>query len=292
MSRVFHRPAPVSDTPVISTANPPRIRRWPLPPLLQATLAVHLGAAGLACAMPALWPQALAALAANHAVLAFTGLWPRSTALGDNLLRLPAASAARGEIALTIDDGPDPEVTPRVLDLLDAAGAKATFFCIGQRAREHAALAREIVRRGHSVQNHSLAHRHTFSLLGPRAMRREIVAAQEALTQACGQAPGLFRAPAGLRNPFLAPVLHHLGLRLASWTRRGFDTRTRDPQQVLDRLQRGLRAGDILLLHDGHAARTAGGEPIVLAVLPRLLQAIAQQRLRCVTLPQALRDAD
>ena len=292
MSPVSRRPAPVSDTPVISTATPTRARRWPLPPLLQATAAVHAGAAGLTLAAPALWPHALAALVANHAVLAFTGLWPRSTALGANVLRLPTASAARGEIALTIDDGPDPEVTPRVLDLLDAAGAKATFFCIGARAREHADLAREIVRRGHSVQNHSLAHRHTFSLLGPRAMRREIVAAQDALAQACGQVPGLFRAPAGLRNPFLAPVLHHLGLRLVSWTRRGFDTRTRDPRLVLDRLLRGLRAGDILLLHDGNATRTADGIPIALAVLPGLLQAVAQQGLRCVTLPQALRDAD
>lgn len=291
MSRFLCRPAPVSDTPVISTATPSRARRWPLPPLLQATAAVHLGAAGLLLAAPALWPHALVALVANHAVLAFTGLWPRSTALGDNVLCLPAASAARGEIALTIDDGPDPQVTPRVLDLLDAAGAKATFFCIGARARDHAGLAREIVRRGHSVQNHSQVHRHTFSLLGPRAMRREIVAAQDTLAQACGQVPDLFRAPAGLRNPFLAPVLHRLGLRLVSWTRRGFDTRTRDPQQVLDRLQRGLRAGDILLLHDGHAARTTDGEPIVLAVLPHLLEAIAQQGLRCVTLPQGLRDA-
>lgn len=281
----------MSDTPVISTATPSPTRRWPLPPLLQATAAVHVAAAGLCWAAPSLWPHALAALVANHALLAFTGLWPRSTALGDNVLRLPAESAARGEIALTIDDGPDPQVTPHVLDLLDAAGAKATFFCIGRQALAHPALAAEIVRRGHSVQNHSLAHRHTFSLLGPRAMRREIQAAQHALAQACGQPPVLFRAPAGLRNPFLAPVLHHLGLRLVSWTRRGFDTRTRDPRQVLARLQRGLRAGDILLLHDGHAARTADGEPLVLAVLPPLLHAIREQGLVCVTVPHALRHA-
>lgn len=281
----------MSDTPVISTATPTPARRWPLPPLLQASAALHVAAVAVACAAPALWPHALAAVAANHAVIALTGLWPRSTALGQNLLGLPADAAARGEIALTIDDGPDPEVTPRVLDLLEAAGAKATFFCIGARALAHPALAAEIVRRGHSVQNHSLAHRHTFSLLGPGAMRREIVAAQDALASTCGQAPVLFRAPAGLRNPFLAPVLHHLGLRLVSWTRRGFDTRTRDPLRVLARLTRDLRGGDILLLHDGHAARTAQGEPLVLAVLPPLLQAIREQGLSCVTVPQALRHA-
>jgi len=264
--------------------------RWPLPPLLQVTAALHACAAGLLCIGPRLWPQALAMLIANHLLLAFTGLWPRSTALGDNILRLPQPAIDRGEIALTIDDGPDPEVTPRVLDLLDAAGARATFFCIGERARRHPELAREIVLRGHSVQNHSLVHRHHFSLLGPRAMRREIIGAQEALARASGHGPSLFRAPAGLRNPFLAPVLHQLGLRLVSWTRRGFDTRTRDPRKVLERLVHGLAAGDILLLHDGNAARTIQGQPLVLAVLPQLLAVAQRQGLRCVTLPHGLGD--
>ena len=73
-------------------------------------------------------------------------------------------------------------------------------------------------------------------------------------------------------------MLHHLGLRLVSWTRRGFDTRERDPRQVLQRLARGLAAGDILLLHDGNAARTAQGQPVVLAVLPLLLQELQRGR--------------
>ncbi|HZY19966.1 MAG TPA: polysaccharide deacetylase family protein [Ramlibacter sp.] len=274
---------------MIPTTVQARPGRWPLPPLLQASAAVHLGAAGAFLASPGLWPHAAGAVALNHLLLAATGLWPRSTALGDNLLRLPPEAVQRGEVGLTIDDGPDPQVTPRVLDLLDAAGARATFFCIGARARRHPDLVREIVRRGHSVQNHSLVHRHHFSLLGPGPMRREIVRAQEALAQAAGQAPTLFRAPAGLRNPFLAPVLHGLGLRLVSWTRRGFDTRERDPVRVLQRLTRGLAAGDILLLHDGNAACTAQGEPVTLAVLPTLLADIQRRGLRCVTLPQALR---
>ena len=259
-----------------------------MPPLLWATAWLHAGAGLAVLAVPAQWPWALAVLALNHALITGLGLWPRSTALGANLLRLPEASAARNEIALTIDDGPEPAVTPAVLDLLDAAGARATFFCIAERARRHPELVREIVRRGHDVQNHSHAHSHRFSLLGPRGLAREILAAQAVLTEVAGEAPRFFRAPAGLRNPFLAPVLHGMGIALASWTRRGFDTRERDPQRVLQRLTRGLAAGDILLLHDGNCARDAQGRPVVLTVLPALLDELHRAGLVPVTLSHAV----
>lgn len=261
---------------------------WKPTPTLQASLVVHAGAALGTLLAPAAWPWALAALAANHVVLTTAGLLPRSSLLGPNLTRLPAAAAARREIALTIDDGPDPEVTPRVLDLLDAAGARASFFCIGWRAREQPALCREIVARGHRIENHGDSHSKAFATFGPHRMRADIAAAQATLTEISGQAPRFFRATAGLRNPFLDPVLHGLGLQLAAWTRRGYDTRTGDPDLVHARLTRQLAAGDILLLHDGHAARAADGRAVILAVLPRLLQTLAERQLHPVTLTHAL----
>jgi peptidoglycan/xylan/chitin deacetylase (PgdA/CDA1 family) len=91
-----------------------------------------------------------------------------------------------------------------------------------------------------------------------------------------------------LRNPFLAPVLHRMNLSLVSWTRRGFDTREGDAATVLARLEKNLKAGDILLLHDGHAARTAAGRPVVLDVLPPLLARIRAVDLHAVTLPEAM----
>jgi peptidoglycan/xylan/chitin deacetylase (PgdA/CDA1 family) len=129
---------------------------------------------------------------------------------------------------ITIDDGPEPEVTPQVLDLLDAHGQRATFFCIAERVLKHPALAREIVRRGHSIQNHTAQHRHNFSFLGPRGFAARDRARPGHAREITGQRPTFFRAPAGLRNPFLEPVLHRLGLSLVSWTRRGFDTREGD----------------------------------------------------------------
>ena len=262
-------------------------RRWRPTVFIRLSLALHLLAALVLIAAPSLWPWALGAVIGNHVLIALAGLWPRSHWLGPNWSRLPAAAAARHEIALTIDDGPDPVVTPQVLELLERYGAKATFFCIGARAAQYPELCRDIVRRGHAVENHSQHHWHNFSLLGPAGFAREITAAQHTLSAITGQPPGFFRAPAGLRNPFLQPVLARLGLRLASWSVRGFDTCTRDAPTVKKRLLRGLSAGAIVLLHDGNAARTSAGQPVILQVLPAVLQCAADAGLRCVTLRAA-----
>lgn len=260
---------------------------WRPTPLIAASLALHAGAAGALLWQPTAWPWWLGGLVADHALLTAAGLWPRSRLLGPNWTHLPQAAAARFEVAITIDDGPDPEVTPRVLELLERYSARATFFCIGHQARRYPALCREIVARGHAVENHSQHHHHSFSLRGPRALACEVDAAQQTLAEITGVTPRFFRAPAGLRNPFLEPVLHRRGLRLASWTRRAFDTRQRDPARVLATLSRDLAGGDILLLHDAHAARTLSGQPVILDVLPGLLAAIRRQGLHTVTLADA-----
>lgn len=267
-------------------ALPAAVAPWPWPPLLRASVLLHAAATGAALLVPGAAPWALGGVVANHALLTAAGLWPRSRLLGPNLTRLPGAAGDR--VALTIDDGPDPQATPAVLELLAAHGVRATFFCIAERARAHPALLREIVAGGHSVQNHSLRHRHDFSLLGPRALERELAAAQDLLGGLAGAAPHCFRAPAGLRNPFLDPVLHRLGLHLVSWTRRGFDTREADPQRVLARLTRRLAGGDILLLHDGHARRSAAGHAVLLDVLPPLIERCRAAGLHAVTLHDAV----
>lgn len=275
---------PTSPTPA---AEAPRPRPYRPPALVRGSLALHLAAGAAWAVRPHLWPWALGAVVADHLVLTAAGLWPRAGLLGPNWTRLPADAAARAEIAITIDDGPDPEVTPALLGLLESHGARASFFCIGERVARFPHLVREIAARGHGVENHSQRHLHSFSLLGPRALAAEIERAQQCIAATTGTAPRFFRAPAGLRNPFLEPVLARAGLTLVSWTRRGFDTVSHDPVRVLARLTRGLRAGDILLLHDGHAARTAAGVPLALEVLPRLIETVRRAALRPVTLRAA-----
>jgi peptidoglycan/xylan/chitin deacetylase (PgdA/CDA1 family) len=258
--------------------------RWLPSPFLRYSAGFQLVGGVAAWLAPDGLPFLAGALAANHAIVVGASLWPKSPLLGPNRVRLPESAVARGEIALTFDDGPDPEITPKVLQVLDAYGAKASFFCIAAKAAAFPELIEEIVRRGHSIENHTYRHAPTFALNGVRASRREIAQAQAVLTELAGQRPRYFRAPAGMRNPWLQPILGQLGLELVSWTRRGFDTVCREPRKVERRLLRSLGAGDILLLHDGSSARDAVGTPVVLEVLPRLLDAIAQRDLKAVAL--------
>ena len=252
--------------------------------MIKLSAGFHAVAAAALAVAPARWPLIGGALILNHLALSAAGTLPRGRLLGPNLSRLPAAGAG-SRVALTFDDGPDPEVTPRVLDLLDDHGARASFFVIGRRAAAHPDLARETVRRGHRLENHTYRHSNAFAFGGPRTLGREIDRAQKCLERLAGRRPRYFRAPVGIVNPWLDPILARRDLALVSWTRRGLDSVERRPCRVAARLLDGLSAGDVLLLHDGNAARDRGGSPVVLQVLPRLLDALAENGLRGTCLP-------
>ncbi len=265
-----------------------RYLNWNPAPFLKISMLLVASAGVATLWRPTMWPWLAGIAGLNHIAMTIAGLWPRSSLLGPNLLNLPQAAAQRGEVAITIDDGPDPEVTPKVLEILDRYKARASFFCIGTLAERHPDLCRDIVRRGHTIETHSRHHNVLFSLFGPRKMYREVQHAQAVLTGIIGQTPRFFRPSAGLRNFFLDPVLARVGLLLVTWSKRGFDTRETNPDTVLRRLVHDLKAGDILLLHDGNAAKTPAGTPVILDVLPRLLDHLAQAGLRPVTLHSAL----
>jgi peptidoglycan-N-acetylglucosamine deacetylase len=270
-----------------SPGNPEgRRRTWRPGIAIWLSAGFHLGALVALLARPSWWLQILAAVFLNHVLLGLIGSWPKSRLLGDNMLRLPDAAASRNEIALTFDDGPDPDVTPKVLDILDAHHAKASFFVIGDKAAAHPELIREIVRRGHSIENHSRGHSNVYGFFMWTALRKDIGAAQDIIAGITGRPPVFFRSPMGIRNPMLDPVIAHLGLRYITWTRRGFDTVAGDPAAVLKRLTHNLAAGDILLLHD---RRSLARRAIVLEVLPALLDRIAAAGLKPVSLPSAMR---
>lgn len=254
-------------------------RRWRPAPAIRFSILLH-GAGAVCLALDAeAWPLVLAALAANYLLLTALVFSTRGSLLGPNIDRLPAAAAARGEVCLTFDDGPHPAVTPRVLEILERYQAKASFFCVGEKAQAHPEIVREIVRHGHSVENHSYHHSCAFALYGVSLTRREVELAQATVAAIAGRAPEFFRSPAGFRSPLLDFVLTMAGLRYVSWTRRGFDAVSTDPARVLARLTSGLAAGDVLLLHDS--------TPVALAVLPALLELLAARGLKSVSLPGA-----
>ena len=155
------------------------------------------------------------------------------------------------KILITIDDGPDPNDTPVLLDLLDRHHAKAIFFMIGEKVRAHPELVREVVRRGHEIGNHTMTHpQASFWCGGPWRTQSEIADCQKTIVEITGVKPRWFRAPVGHRNLFTHPVASALGLRVMAWNRRGFDAVEKDAGKVLGRILPKLGAGDIVLLHE------------------------------------------
>jgi peptidoglycan-N-acetylglucosamine deacetylase len=196
------------------------------------------------------WTLGLPLLLASHAPFWWGTVWPQSALFGPVLTRLPTADRV---VWLTIDDGPSDE-TAAVLDALDAHAAKATFFLVGERAARHPERVRDILRRGHGIGNHSATHpARWFWALGPMRMRREIAETQKILTDISGEPPRWFRAVVGMSNPFVHAALKTHGLARVAWNARGFDAVKADPQTVVDRIERDLSPGAIVLLHEGAA---------------------------------------
>lgn len=159
-------------------------------------------------------------------------------------------STAQRVVALTFDDGPDPEATPALLDLLRRENVKATFFLIGRRVDEHPELARRITDEGHLLGNHSHNHRWQSTLTSRSAVTREMTDAQAAIERATGIAPRFYRPPIGLTTPHFQTAIRRVGLRLVGWEVRPFDTKY-PADEVVRRVLRGVKPGSIVLLHDG-----------------------------------------
>lgn len=194
------------------------------------------------------WRWGLVLLVALHLGVVWGTLRPGSRLFGPVRRRFPAAGR---EVWLTIDDGPSDD-TRAILDLLDAQGAKATFFLVGERALARPGLVREIAARGHGIGNHSHTHPQArFWALGPAAMRREVLDCQRALAGITGTAPRWFRAVVGHANPFVHAPLREAGLARLAWSARGYDAVEADPARVAARVARDLAPGAIVLLHEG-----------------------------------------
>ena len=159
-------------------------------------------------------------------------------------------SGDNSALALTFDDGPNPKVTPRLLDLLDRHNARATFFLIGARVQEAPEIAREIVARGHAVGNHTYTHP-WLTFCGKRRTRMELDRCDEAIEAATGKKPRWMRPPFGFRSPILnGTVRARGGAGVAMWSKWARDWKPQPASAVILRMA-GVRGGDILLLHDG-----------------------------------------
>ena len=187
----------------------------------------------------------LGVLAMSHALLLIPTLLPNVQWLGPVVTHFATGT---NELWLTVDDGPTDD-TPALLDALDARGVKATFFVKGELAAVHPERVAAIVGRGHTVGNHSHTHPSgSFWCLGPRAIAAQIDRCAASLPPT-----RWFRAPVGMKNPFVHPLLARRGLRLIGWTVRGFDA-TRDAEDaIVRRIVPRVHGGAIVVMHQGRS---------------------------------------
>ena len=192
-------------------------------------------------------------------------------------MRCRARRAGR-RVALTIDDGPDPQRTPAVLDLLARQEVRATFFVVGARAEAHPELVRRMATEGHVVGNHSYTHSWRFPLRSLGRTVEELRRTGEVLHRITGRQPRLFRPPFGVTNPTIARAVRRLGLDPVGWSIRSLDTMGQSPERVAARILRRLHPGAVILLHD----RCAGSERLV----GLLVEGLRSRGLEPVTLPE------
>jgi peptidoglycan/xylan/chitin deacetylase (PgdA/CDA1 family) len=204
------------------------------------------------------WAAGASIFAASAGLAAWGAFHPASQLFGATLRRLPDNPGGETLLALTFDDGPNPAMTPRLLDILAKEQVRATFFLIGEYVRAFPALAGEIAARGHAIGNHTDTHP-SLVLLSRRRIAEEFRRCQEAIAQATGRAPVWMRPPRGFRSPQMHVAARQAGFRgVAMWSTHARDWKRQPASDVIARLRR-VRPGDIVLLHDG--APPAEGGP-------------------------------
>ncbi len=226
---------------------------------------------------PPLW-IAMAAFSAYVALVLCGVFFLRLQMFADVFFRGPADNS---EVALTFDDGPSPEHTPRVLELLDKANVKAAFFVIGRKAEAYPEMIQAIVDGGHALGVHGYAHDRLFSLRGLRAVREDLKRGAECLERITGKKPVLFRPPIGHSNPRIAKAADELGLLFVGWSVRALDGLAgARPEQVAKRVCSRLKPGSVVLLHD--AAERDDFCPAGVEALPAILAAMRERGLKGV----------
>ena len=242
------------------------------------TLAVLAG--WLWLGWPLLWPGLVAILLMGLAV-------DSVVRAGSSWFIHTASHGSRGgnKVALTFDDGPDPEVTPAVLDELKRHGARATFFVIGENLAAHPELGRRIVAEGHVVANHSWQHSYLQNFRLRDWQQHEIERAERAIVEVTGRPSArLYRPPVGMKTADLARAIGALDLKVVAWSVHSRDTVDGDPASMARRVLRNIRSGDVVLLHDGD--RVPGKRQSCARAVRLILEGLHSKGLESVALTE------
>ena len=250
-----------------------------------------LGYGGVTAGLCAVWEPSLLTLGVPTAI--FMGAVADGVARPSSGVLMPTVtrgSAQKRAVALTFDDGPDPQTTPQILDVLARHGARATFFCIGKHLDAHPEVATRIVAEGHELGNHSYDHSRLLNFRGVAALTDEITRGAQAVRRfQPGTGPPLYRPPIGLKNPPLARVAQNLALKIVAWSVHSRDTRTPGAGAIASRVLSQTGPGDIVLLHDGCDRAGVDRSPTAEAV-DRIVAGLTQRGLSSVTVSELLAD--
>ena len=179
-------------------------------------------------------------------------------------------------IAITFDDGPHPEFTPKAIELLKKYNVKATFFCVGKNAEKYPELVKNILSEGHVIGNHSYSHINNFGFLSFKKVLDDIERSQEVFKRITNLKLQFFRPPFGVTNPNISVAIKKLKLKTFGWRVRSFDTIAKDPDKVYRKISTKIKKGDVILLHDSNK--------LSMEVLEKLLQFLQNKNLESVTL--------
>lgn len=179
-------------------------------------------------------------------------------------------------IALTFDDGPHPDYTPAILELLEQYNAKATFFCIGKNIDNNKQLSTTIKNKGHELGNHSWSHSPMFSLFGKNKVKEELIHTNNLISEITGSSCKLFRPPYGVTNPPIAKALKSLPLKTIGWSIRSFDTTTKNSEKIINRVLPQIKPGAIILLHDNRSQ--------TIKILEAILLYTSKNNYKCVSI--------
>lgn len=186
---------------------------------------------------------------------------------------------SENHVAITFDDGPDPEFTPKVLDLLKKHNAKATFFLIGKKAEQYPDLVKRIMDEGHTIGNHSYSHSKRFGFFSADKVAAELIKTEKILKNITAKKIKLFRPPFGVTNPNMKRALQRTGYTSIGWSKRSLDTTHISEKRIFERISSSLRKGDVILLHDSSAKSVAVLEHLLLFLWSHELQSIPVDRL-------------
>lgn len=217
----------------------------------------------------------------------FVVIWIIITALGSFQIRwnyhLQSLNhnykTSENNISITFDDGPNPDLTPKILSLLKKHGAKATFFLIGKNAEKHPEIVRQIIAEGHSIGNHSYSHPKNFGFFSKEKVSEELMRSNSILKEITGKDLKLFRPPFGVTNPNIKKALRETKHQSIGWSKRSLDTTNLSEDKILKRITADLKKGDIILLHDSSAKTVALLEQLLLFLKSQELQSVTVERL-------------